>query len=237
MSDAAVPAGRPGLRRLSFGRPLRPVTWRTHAKGPSLTRQPLIPADLLRPLTFVLFHASSRLPTAPDPRVGVAPGPLRGLSPTDPVVLCALLRISARPAPVHGLRPGSRTPPLGLSSPPGPPTRTQGTGFRPSLGTGRAGSGTHCPATRLLRGPVCTGDSRFSQRDRRRSARCLPTPGRAGRSLFKPQPRRRHAGPAAATATASGPPGPRPVVARSVQVRLLSLSLARADSDGPSPAQ
>ena len=25
-----------------------------------------------------------------------------------------------------------------------------------------------------LRGPVCTGDARFSQRDRRRSARCLP---------------------------------------------------------------
>ena len=28
--------------------------------------------------------------------------------------------------------------------------------------------------TPLLRGPVCTGDARFSQRDRRRSARCLP---------------------------------------------------------------
>ena len=64
---------------------------------------------------------------------------------------------------------------------PGPcRARHRSPGSSPALGRSasqrlrRSGSEFWTPVTPPLRGPVCTGDARFSQRDKRRSARCLP---------------------------------------------------------------
>ena len=64
---------------------------------------------------------------------------------------------------------------------PGPcRARHRSPGSSPALGRSasqrlrRSGSEFWTPVTPPLRGPVCIGDARFSQRDKRRSARCLP---------------------------------------------------------------
>ena len=109
-----------------------------------------------------------------------SPTPLRGLRPTvtGPVVRCALLRASgvAGHDPGPGLAPGPRP----CRARHRPPRRDLGSS--PPLGRSASQrlrrkrlrrSGFAAFWTPRLRGPVCTGDAGFSERDRRRSARCL----------------------------------------------------------------
>ena len=133
----------------------------------------------------------------PAPRTPAQPG-LSG-----PAVCYALLRVSGEAGPRHRAPallqgPAPVEPAPGLRVPVEPATIPHAGHWVPALPwdasrpSGFAASGSAAAASprsgpHLFRGPVCTGDARFSQRDRRRSARCLPCQSALLMPLDSPQ--------------------------------------------------